>query len=103
LILVNEKQRKTRVSHADGENDALVPFPVQGPSSIESFKKQVMKRREKEKGDKTEIKRNHPDATPQFASPNQLSEHGISFHQPMAPIKSLFGFRVARVVMSEQG
>jgi hypothetical protein len=33
--------------------------------------------------------------------PNQLSEHGISFHQPMAPIKSLFGFRVARVVMSE--
>ncbi|KAH0294396.1 hypothetical protein KCU62_g200, partial [Aureobasidium sp. EXF-3399] len=51
----------------------------------------------------SEIKRNHPDATPQFASPNQLSEHGISFHQPMAPIKSLFGFRVARVVMSEQG
>jgi hypothetical protein len=67
------------------------------------FEKQVVKRKRKEKGDKTEIKRNHPDATPQFASPNQLSEHGISFHQPMAPIKSLFGFRVARVVMSEQG
>jgi hypothetical protein len=29
--------------------------------------------KEKGNGDKTEIKRNHPDATPQFASPNQLS------------------------------
>lgn len=61
-----------------------------------------MKRRKKEKGIKQKLKENHPDATPQFASPNQLSEHGGAFHQPMAPIKSLFGFRVARVIMSEQ-
>jgi len=63
---------------------------------------QGMKRRKKEKGIKQKSKENHPDATPQFASPNQLSERGGSFHQPMAPIKSLFGFRVARVIMSEQ-
>lgn len=99
MVLVNEKQRKTWVSRVDGKTDTIGAFFSQRLRwSLEARHEA----KEKGKGDKTEIKENHPDATPQFASPNQLSEHGGAFHQPMEPIKSLFGFRVARVIMSEQ-
>jgi hypothetical protein len=99
--LVDKKQRRRRQeSAAQVDKDALGAFF--SDKDQDAVFEASHEAKEKGNGDKTEIKRNHPDATPQFASPSQLSEHGISFHQPMAPIKSLFGFRVARVVMSEQ-
>jgi hypothetical protein len=67
-ILVDEKQRRNKGQPCSLIKDALSAF-----SSRDQDEVLAHEAKEKGNGDKTEIKRNHPDATPQFASPKTSS------------------------------